>query len=162
VSQLAVFSSGVPEPTSANAMLTSSLLPAERDLLLFRQSGHKRGIAFIVCLADRRHEAQAFAGAGADQALGLAVVAHGLADSIDAAVERGIRYDSPAPNGGDEIVLAHHPLAVLHKIEQQIKDLRLKGDKLGIPPQLAPACIKYMIFKVKLHRNRPGWGLFGR
>ena len=55
----------------------------------------------------------------------LAAIANGLAHRINAAVERGIRDDATAPDGRDEIVLAHHAIAVFDQIDQQVEYLRL-------------------------------------
>src|SRR5262249_45951401 len=81
----------------------------------------------------------------------LAVVGHRLAHRIDPAGERRIRHDAAAPDGGDQVVLAHDAVAVLHQIQQEIEHLRLDLDQLGAPAQLPPVDVKQMIFKTKWH-----------
>ena len=97
------------------------------------------------------HEAEALARDGADQLLVLAAVAYGLARGVDATGQGRIRHDPPAPDRGDEIVLADDAVAALQQVQQQVEDLRLDRDGLGAATQLAPVGIKHMIGKEKLH-----------
>src|SRR5262249_19629250 len=56
-----------------------------------------------------------------------------------------------APDRGDEVVLAHHAVAVLDQVDEKIEHLRLDGDRLGTAPQLSQPRVKYMIGKEKSH-----------
>src|ERR1700678_1081085 len=96
-------------------------------------------------------KAQTLARDSPDQLLLLAAVAERLAHGVDAAGRRRIGDDPPAPDGGDEIVLADDAVAVLHQVDQQIEDLRLDGNGFGTTAQLAPIRIKRVIAKDKLH-----------
>ena len=49
------------------------------------------------------------------------------------------------PDGSDEIVLAHHAMAILQQVYQQVEHLGLERDRPGAPSQLAAVKIKYMI-----------------
>ena len=94
---------------------------------------------------DRAHEADALARQGADELLLLAAVADRLAGGVDAARERRIGHDPAMPDRSDEIVLAHHAMAILQQVYQQVEHLGLERDRSGAPSQLAAVKIKYMI-----------------
>ena len=72
------------------------------------------------------------------------------------------RDDAAAPDRGDQIVLADHPIAVLHEIHQQVEHLRLHGDGFAAAPQLAPTHVKDLIRKGKLHFDRPANAILRR
>jgi len=92
-------------------------------------------------------ETESLAGDGADQLLVVAAVAERLAGGVDAAGQGGIRHDPAAPDRGDEVVLAHDAVAVLHQVDQQVEHLRLDRDRFEAPAQLPPVGIKPMIGK---------------
>jgi hypothetical protein len=96
-------------------------------------------------------EAQALARDRADQLLLLAAVAHRPARRIDTGGQGRIGHDAPAPHGRDEIILAHHAVAIFHEMNQKIEHLRLDRDRFGAAPQLAPVCVKYLIGKKIFH-----------
>ena len=48
----------------------------------------------------------------------------------------------PIPDGGDQVVLADNPVAVLDQIFEEIEDLRGNGDLLRPATQLAPVRVK--------------------
>ena len=96
-------------------------------------------------------KAQSFARNCADQLLVLAAVAHRLARGVDAAGQGRVRDDPVAPDCGNEIVLADDAVAVLHQINEQIEHLRLDGDDVVAPAELAPIGVKPMAGKQELH-----------
>jgi hypothetical protein len=55
-----------------------------------------------------------------------AIVIDCAARGIDAARYGGFRDDSPAPDGGQKLVLGDNPVAVGEQKFQKIEDLRLK------------------------------------
>jgi hypothetical protein len=69
-------------------------------------------------------KAEALAQHGTDEALLLAGVAHRPTRSVDPAGERRVGHNPPAPDRGEQIVLAHHPFAVADKKQQKIEHLR--------------------------------------
>ena len=79
--------------------------------------------------------------------------------ALRAALMRLVSVESdtmrPPQTDGDQIVLAHHAVAILHEVKQQVEHLRLDRDQFRAAPKLAPVGIKYMIFKAKLHRAAP-------
>jgi hypothetical protein len=96
-------------------------------------------------------ESEALARIGPDHGLPVAVVAHRLAGGIDAARQRRLRDDPPVPDRCDQVVLGHHPVAVLHEIEQQVENLRLDRDRLGAAPQLSSGLVEAELAKRKPH-----------
>ena len=58
-----------------------------------------------------------------------------MADSIDATL----------PNRFKDLVLRHHPIAMLDEIEQQIKNLRLDSPQVAVHPQLMKVRIELAI-----------------
>jgi hypothetical protein len=64
---------------------------------------------------------------------------------VDAAVERRVGHDPPLPYGRNEIVLAHHPLAVVDQIRKQVEHLRLDRHELIFAAELAPLAIECKI-----------------
>ena len=65
--------------------------------------------------ADVAYEAKAFARDGADQVLGVAGVADGLARGVDAGGQGGFGDDAAAPDVLDQIILADDMVAVLSR-----------------------------------------------
>ena len=92
-------------------------------------------------------------GNGAQQRLALAAVADGGPDGIDAAGQRRIRHHPSAPDAGDQVVLADHPVAVLQQVDQQVEHLRFHGHEFAVPPQFAEVSVKYLSGKDKFHRR---------
>lgn len=58
-------------------------------------------------------------------------------------------WRSGIPCGPDDV------LAVPHQVDQQVEHLRLDGNGLGTPAQLAPVGIERMTGKQKLHVGSP-------
>src|SRR5712675_1587312 len=163
----------------------SSLMPSEKyscsgsPLMLTKGStairrpvGRRQGRARLVGFVRRRigggqgdgavrphlhvaDETESLAGDGADQLLVVAAVAERLAGGVDAAGQGGIRHDPAAPDRGDEVVLAHHAVAVLHQVDQEVEHLGLDRNGFEAAAQLPPVGIKPMISKEKLHAIAP-------
>src|SRR5215510_1672977 len=91
----------------------------------------------------------------ADQALLFAAITDGLTHSRDAAGQGRLRHNAPAPDTIDEIVLAHHTIAILHEENQEIEHLRFDRDQYFPASQLSPIHVKHMILEKKLHLNTP-------
>src|SRR5262245_28655887 len=51
------------------------------------------------------------------------------------------------PHRCEQVVLAHHPLAVVNEIGKQIEDLRFECDEVAATTQLAPVEIERKVFK---------------
>ena len=83
---------------------------------------------------NRADEAQALARDCADQLLLLAAIAHRPARRADAGGQGRIGYDAPTPYGGDQIALAHHPVAVFHEMDEKIEHLRFDSNRPGATP----------------------------
>jgi hypothetical protein len=73
-----------------------------------------------------------------DQPLVFAVIADCDSGRVDAARQGGFREDLPVPNGREQVVPTHHPVAVSQQILQQVEDLRLDRAQLTAAAQLAP------------------------
>jgi len=97
------------------------------------------------------NEADPLAGVSANQALLFTVVANCLACGIDAAGQARFRHHAPAPDCGDEVVLAYDPITALNQIREQIEHLGFQCDLLRAALELPPLKIKYMIGKEELH-----------
>lgn len=65
--------------------------------------------------------------------------------------EHRIRTDAAVPHGCEEVVLAHHAVAVLNQINQDVEDLRLQGDQLAATPELPTVDVEQVILKGELH-----------
>ena len=59
--------------------------------------------------------------------------------------ERRVGYDLPLPYGRNEIVLAHHPLAVVDQIREQVEHLGLDPHEVIFAAELAPLGIECKI-----------------
>ncbi|MGY3107689.1 hypothetical protein [Bradyrhizobium sp. LM6.9] len=55
------------------------------------------------------------------------------------------------PDLVDKLVLADHPVAVLHEVDDEIEDLRLHGNGNLLAAQFAQVGIEQMIPEQKLH-----------
>jgi hypothetical protein len=55
------------------------------------------------------------------------------------------------PDLVDELVLADHPVAVLHEVDDEIEDLRLNGNGNLLAAELAQVGIQQVIPEQKLH-----------
>src|SRR5215207_9520361 len=102
---------------------------------------------FVAAVGNLRHEAEALAGEGPDQPLLLPAIADRLPCRVDAARQRRLRYDPSAPDGGQEVVPAHHAPAIANEVDKNVEDLRLDRNKLRVAPQLAAIDVKRMATK---------------
>jgi hypothetical protein len=94
------------------------------------QSSRPVSILLLTRLAD---EADAFADDRADQPLLIASVADDPSDGVDTARKRRFRHDPPAPDRGQQIVLADHAIAISDQEHQQIEHLGLDRQQLRPP-----------------------------
>ena len=101
-------------------------------------------MAARVCAWKKPH---AFARKGLDQTLVGPAVANRGPDGINSRVQCRFRNDPAAPDRGNQVVSADHPVAVANKEFEDVKDLRLDGDEVGIPTQLAPIRIQRVILE---------------
>jgi hypothetical protein len=119
---------------------------------------------FVDELRDLPDEPKTLARDRADQALRIAAIADRAARSIDAVGYRRIRHDAAVPNGAQQLVLADHAFRILHKINQQVEDLRFDRNRLGAAPQFAARGVEDVIVKRQSHavcaeRQGAGCGL---
>ena len=75
-------------------------------------------------------------------AAALRVVSDRSPGRIDPTGERRFRYDPPAPDAVEHVVLADDAVAVSNEVFQKIEDLGLNGDDLIAAAQLAPVGIE--------------------
>src|SRR4029079_8985911 len=99
------------------------------------------------------NKADAFARIGLDQNLTFSGIANSLSGRRNARAERGFRNNAAVPDRSDEIVPCHHAIAVLQKIKQEIKDLRLHGNRLGVAREFALVTVENAASEDELHRN---------
>ena len=75
--------------------------------------------------------------------------------AVRAALMQLVRVDfghnAAAPDQRDEVILADNAVAILHQMDQEVEHLRLHGNPMTAPKQLAASDIKHMILKDKLH-----------
>ena len=95
----------------------------------------------------RRHEADSFARQGADPPLRFAIVSERPARRIDARGERRIRHDPPAPYRGQQILLAHDPIAVADQVNEKVENLGFDGYNRHTAPKLALIGVESIILK---------------
>jgi len=92
-------------------------------------------------------KADALARERAYQPLPVAIVTDRSPRRIDAAGKRRFRYNAPAPDCLNNIVLADNAVAVGDKVLQQVKHLRLHLDECIPPAELAAIRVEHKIFK---------------
>ena len=94
---------------------------------------------------------------GADQPLPPAVVAERAAGGVDAGGEGGVRDAAAAPDRLEQLVLAHHALAMADQVDQEVEHLRLDLDCRTGRPQLAAVRIEGEAVELPDHdRERTG------
>src|SRR6185295_19315804 len=98
-------------------------------------------------------KADALPGIGFDQNLIFAGVTDGFACGGDARAERRFRNNASVPYRSDQVVSAHHAIAVLQKIKQEIENLRFNGDRLGVARELALVIVEHTAGEDELHWN---------
>jgi hypothetical protein len=95
----------------------------------------------------RSNEANTLSWGCADQALLFTAVPNGGPGGADLCAQRGFGHYAPAPNGRDQIVPAHHALALLDQVNQEIENLRLDRHESAAPAELLPRLIENEIFE---------------
>ena len=89
-------------------------------------------------LVDLADEAEPALVQRADEPLVVAGVADRLAGGGDAAAERRLGHDPALPDGIDQLLPAHRPLAVANEVDEHVKYLRLDVNYLAGAPQFLP------------------------
>ena len=90
-----------------------------------------------VRLRDRADEAEAAPRHRPDPSLPRAVVADRRARRADAGADRRIGDDPAVPDGADQVVARHDPVALAQEEGQQVEDLRLDRARLSGGQKLA-------------------------
>jgi hypothetical protein len=101
----------------------------------------------IVPLEHSADETNALARQRADQLLRLAAISDRRACRIDTCSQGRFRDNAPAPNRGDQIVLADDPVAVTDQVFQEVEHLRLYRDGSTVAAQLALINVEDKIIK---------------
>ena len=68
-------------------------------------------------------------------------------------VERRLAHEAVAPDGVEQLLLAHHRAAVGHEVGEHVEDLRLDLDVLAPTPQDEPGQVQLAVGKPD-HRCR--------
>ncbi len=69
----------------------------------------------------------------------LTAVAERAARGIDPVVQGRLGYDPPAPDVLEQVVLAHHAVAVPDEVQDKVEHLRLNVHRCAAAGQFAPA-----------------------
>jgi hypothetical protein len=77
-----------------------------------------------------------------DQSLVDTIIADGGPRSVDAAAERGFRYDASLPDGGEQIFPTDHALPIADQMKQKIEYLRFDRLEHAIPAQFATVSVQ--------------------
>ena len=104
-------------------------------------------------LADRSDEPVAVAVHRTDEALGLPVVADRLSHLLDPAGHRALADEPPAPDAVHQLLLGHHPVAVVDQVREDFEDLPLDPHPDTGAPQLDPRQIKLEIVEYDNHSS---------
>ena len=64
-----------------------------------------------------------------------------------------LRDNAAAPYGGNQIIAAHDAVAVLHKVDEQVKDLRLDRHGLIPPAKFATFHVEKMVAELEQHNR---------
>jgi hypothetical protein len=116
-----------------------------------RSRGLRRGASFcqacgLALFAHGTHETEAPARQRLDQALLLAAVADRASNDV-AGGHRRVGDDAAVPDGGDEVVLADHALAVGDQVSEHIEHLRRNGNRVHPATQLSPVGVEHAILE---------------
>ena len=90
-----------------------------------------------------------------DQPLVRAGVPDGPTRRTDPTCQCVVRNGPPIPHGTDELLFAHHAIAVPHQIDQQVEHLRFQVCALACSMQLTPITIDFTVCKYKSHEPAP-------
>ena len=77
----------------------------------------------------------------------MAGIADRAPSDIQAGRQRSIGYDTPIPNGADEVILADDALPVADQVIEQIENLGRHGDDVRPAMQLAPVRVERELFE---------------
>ena len=72
----------------------------------------------------------------------MAGIADHAASDIQAGRQRRIGYNTPIPDGADEVILADDALPVADQVIEQVEDLGRDGDDVRAAMQLAPVSVE--------------------
>jgi len=149
---------GLPAPLKRSARAATVVCgggidPGEhpgRDFALFC-----RTTTSIVIAADSNvaHKAKPSPGIGLYDCLPVTAISHSLASRIDAAGQGRIGNNTAIPNARDQIVLGHHPIAILHQVDQHVENLWFERDLFRASPELSPFSVQDIVAKNKLHEK---------
>src|SRR5262249_708940 len=118
-----------------------------------RNAADRRGTLF--CLLYGSDEPKTPAVDGANQALLLASIAYRPTHSIDAAVKRRFGHGSTAPDRGQQVLPAHHTVAVINQKHEKIESLRFDVLKAWPAAQFPPTAVNGIVFENEQHLARP-------
>jgi hypothetical protein len=93
------------------------------------------------------NEAEAFAWQCLDQPLFFAGIAERAAGRIDSVEQGGFRNNPPMPDRGQQLILAHHPVAMPDEVNKKIEDLGLDSNQGISPAQFAAVRVEYTILE---------------
>src|SRR3546814_639508 len=100
-----------------------------------------------------RSELEPSAVHSADHHLPHTVVAYGLAGGSNATGNAGIRDRPTLPDRRDDLVLRHHAVAVLDKMNEEGKNLRLKLHRSAAAAELEPLRIELKLSEGPRHTS---------
>jgi hypothetical protein len=100
---------------------------------------------------------------GADHALRLAVIAHGLSGRGDAGRDGGFGHDPPLPDRLDHLVPRHQPVGMAEQQQKQVEDLRLYRHRIArAHQQVAVGVQKAAVEAIDHDRIWPRIGVTGK
>jgi hypothetical protein len=93
---------------------------------------------------------------GLDDSLCTAIVAHGFTRFDEAINQRRLADHLAGPELRSEFVFRHHPIVMLNKINENIKDLGLHRYDLAVAAELIKVVVKFVGMKTVDHRFDSG------
>jgi hypothetical protein len=94
-----------------------------------------------------------------DEALFLTGIADRPSSGIQAGRECRVGYDTPVPNGVDQVVFADDMLPVANQVVEQVEDLWRDSDQVSPPMQLAPVGVECVLLEEIAQAANPLGGL---
>ena len=70
-------------------------------------------------------------------------------------VRAAFRDAASLPDGGEQILLAHHPFAIFDQVGQNVENLRLEGHEITAEAQFAPVRVERIAFEEIAHLAVP-------
>ena len=83
-----------------------------------------------------------------------AAIPHGAAHGSDAAWQDRVAHGFTGPQGVEELVLRHDPIAIRDQVEEHVEYLRFEPDALSSPPQFEAALVDNAVEEGRRHRSR--------